>query len=64
MKNTIAQYKGRGNSLNNEYARIMYYTVFYNSYKALQVYLETPSFILSRIYNLGTPPWDNQDFLA
>ena len=49
--NTIAQYKGRGNSLNNEFARITYYLIFYKL-QALQVYLETPSFILSQIYNL------------
>jgi len=33
MKNTIAQYKGRGNSLNNESTRIQYIIQLYNVYK-------------------------------
>lgn len=45
LKNTIAQYKWRGNSINNESARYQYIIQLYNVYKALQVHLETPSFI-------------------
>ncbi len=52
QENTIAQYKGRGNSLNNESARIIYYTTL-QVYNALQVDLETPSFILSQFNNFS-----------
>lgn len=44
MKNAIAQYKGRGNSLNNESARIQYIIQLYNVYEALQVYLVNTKF--------------------
>ena len=45
--NTIAQYKGRGNSLNNESTQQYIIQQFYN----VQLYLESPSFILSQFYN-------------
>jgi len=60
QENTIAQYKERANSLNNESPRIIYYIIF-QFYKAYKYTWETPSFILSQNYNFITPACDNQD---
>lgn len=48
MKNTIVQYKGRGNSLDNESAQFQYIIQILQFYKYTW---ETLSFILSQIYN-------------